>query len=96
MTVATIAGTLHTSADFIVHTLQEVNDGLAHGRYFLIDVARDGIVFYQGRAPLSPARGSNDYALTGPGLIGLKLILRPLAGELLLQPPQRENGSFVQ
>jgi predicted nucleotidyltransferase len=25
--------TLHTPVNFIVHTLQEVNDGLAHGRY---------------------------------------------------------------
>ncbi|RYD74052.1 MAG: HEPN domain-containing protein, partial [Verrucomicrobiaceae bacterium] len=29
------------------HTLQEVNDGLAHGRYFFMDVARDGIALYQ-------------------------------------------------
>src|SRR5690606_17579861 len=33
--------------NFIVHTLQEVNDGLAHGRYFFMDVARDGIALYQ-------------------------------------------------
>lgn len=93
---AAITGTLHTSADFIVHSLQEVNDGLAHGRYFLIDVARDGIVFYQSHAPLSPAQGPNDYARTGPGLVGLKLIVRPFAGELQRQPSQRENGSFFQ
>ena len=42
-----ITGTLHTPVNFIVHTLQEVNDGLAHGRYFFMDVARDGIVLYQ-------------------------------------------------
>ena len=39
--------TLHTPVNFIVHTLQEVNDGLAHGRYFFIDVARDGIALYE-------------------------------------------------
>ena len=39
--------TLHTPVNFIVHSLQEVNDGLAHGRYFFMDVARDGIVLYQ-------------------------------------------------
>jgi HEPN domain-containing protein len=33
--------------NFIVHTLQEVNDGLAHGRYFFMDVARDGIALYE-------------------------------------------------
>ena len=38
-----IAGTIKTPVNFIVHTLGEVNDGLAHGRYFFMDVARDGI-----------------------------------------------------
>src|SRR3546814_4452247 len=33
--------TLKTPVNFIVHTLQEVNDGLAHGRYFFMDVARE-------------------------------------------------------
>ncbi len=42
-----IAGTLKTPVNFIVHTLGEVNDGLAHGRYFFMDVARDGIGLYQ-------------------------------------------------
>lgn len=42
-----IAGTIKTPVNFIVHTLQEVNDGLAHGRYFFIDVARDGIALYE-------------------------------------------------
>jgi predicted nucleotidyltransferase/HEPN domain-containing protein len=39
--------TLHTPVNFIVHTLQEVNDGLAHGRYFFMDVAQDGIALYE-------------------------------------------------
>ena len=38
---------LKTPVNFIVHTLQEVNDGLAHGRYFFMDVAKDGIALYQ-------------------------------------------------
>ncbi len=42
-----ITKTLHTPVNFIVHTLQEVNDGLAHGRFFFMDVARDGIALYQ-------------------------------------------------
>lgn len=42
-----MAATLKTPVNFIVHTLQEVNDGLAHGRYFFMDVARDGIALYQ-------------------------------------------------
>jgi predicted nucleotidyltransferase/HEPN domain-containing protein len=42
-----IAGTIQTPVNFIVHTLQEVNDGLAHGRYFFIDVAKEGIALYQ-------------------------------------------------
>jgi len=42
-----ITRTLHTPVNFIVHTLQEVNDGLAHGRYFFMDIARDGIALYE-------------------------------------------------
>ncbi len=39
--------TLRTPVNFIVHTLGEVNDGLAHGRYFFMDVAKDGIALYE-------------------------------------------------
>jgi predicted nucleotidyltransferase/HEPN domain-containing protein len=39
--------TLHTPVNFIVHTIQEVNDGLAHGRYFFMDIAKDGIALYE-------------------------------------------------
>ncbi len=39
--------TLHTPVNFIVHTLQEVNDGLAHGRYFFMDIAKDGVAVYE-------------------------------------------------
>ncbi len=42
-----ITRTLKTPVNFIVHTLQEVNDGLAHGRYFFMDIARDGVALYQ-------------------------------------------------
>lgn len=42
-----ITKTLKTPVNFIVHTLAEVNEGLSEGRYFFIDVARDGIALYQ-------------------------------------------------
>jgi predicted nucleotidyltransferase/HEPN domain-containing protein len=42
-----ITKTLKTPVNFIVHTLGEVNEGLSEGRYFFIDVARDGIALYQ-------------------------------------------------
>lgn len=42
-----ITKNLKTPVNFIVHTLGEVNDGLAHGRYFFMDVAKDGIAIYQ-------------------------------------------------
>lgn len=42
-----ITGSLKTPVNFIVHTLQEVNDGLAHGRYFFMDVAKDGVALYE-------------------------------------------------
>lgn len=38
---------LRTPANFIVHSLKEVNDALAQGRYFFMDIARDGIALYQ-------------------------------------------------
>lgn len=41
-----ITQTLRTPVNFIVHTLAEVNDGLAHGRYFFMDIARDGIALF--------------------------------------------------
>lgn len=43
----TITQTLRTPVNFIVHTLQEVNDALAHGRFFFMDIARDGVALYQ-------------------------------------------------
>jgi predicted nucleotidyltransferase/HEPN domain-containing protein len=42
-----VTKTLRTPVNFIVHTMHEVNDGLAHGRYFFMDIARDGIALYQ-------------------------------------------------
>ena len=43
----TIEKTLHTPVNFIVHSLHEVNDGLAHGRVFFMEVAKDGIALYE-------------------------------------------------
>ncbi|MGB5076029.1 MAG: nucleotidyltransferase domain-containing protein, partial [Sphingorhabdus sp.] len=42
-----ITRTLKTPVNFIVHTLAEVNEGLEEGRYFFIDLAKDGIALYQ-------------------------------------------------
>lgn len=42
-----VTKTLRTPVNFIVHTLQEVNDGLADGRYFFMDVRSDGIALYE-------------------------------------------------
>lgn len=42
-----IEGTLKTPVSFIVHSMAEVTDGLAEGRYFFADIARDGIALYQ-------------------------------------------------
>ncbi len=43
----TIEKTLRTPVNFIVHSLHEVNDGLAHGRVFFMEVAEDGIALYE-------------------------------------------------
>lgn len=42
----TIEKMLKTPVNFIVHSLREVNDGLAHGRVFFMELARDGIALY--------------------------------------------------
>jgi HEPN domain-containing protein len=42
-----ITKTLHTPANPIIHSLQQVNDGLAHGRYFFMDIVKDGIALYE-------------------------------------------------
>ena len=42
-----VRGGLRTPVNFIVHSLQQVNQGLAHGRFFFMDIARDGIALYE-------------------------------------------------
>jgi predicted nucleotidyltransferase/HEPN domain-containing protein len=42
-----VTKTLRTPVNFIVHSVGEVNAGLSQGRYFFMDVARDGIAIYQ-------------------------------------------------
>ncbi len=42
-----ITHNLRAPAEFIVHSLAEVNDALRHGRYFFIDIKRDGILLYE-------------------------------------------------
>ena len=43
----TITRRLSTPVNFIVHTLTDFNDQLAHGRPFFVDIARDGIMLYE-------------------------------------------------
>lgn len=52
----TIEKALRTPVNFIVHSLHEVNDGLAHGRVFFMEVAKDGIAIYDadGRELATP------------------------------------------
>lgn len=38
---------LTTPVNFIVHSLMDLNDQLARGRPFFVDIARDGIVLYE-------------------------------------------------
>jgi len=42
-----ITKTLRTPVNFIIHSLHQVNDGLSQGRYFFMDIAREGIAVYQ-------------------------------------------------
>jgi len=57
----TVTKQLETPVNFIVHSLHEVNDQLARGRPFFVDIARDGIALYEAPGhplasprPLSP------------------------------------------
>ncbi len=42
-----LVGNLRTPTNFIVHSWQQVTDGLAHGRFFFMDIARDGIGLFE-------------------------------------------------
>lgn len=46
---------IKTPVNFIVHTLDEVNDALAKGQYFFSDIKREGIALYElkGSGPLT-------------------------------------------
>ena len=56
---------LISPVQFIAHSLPEVNDALSHGRYFFMDIARDGIVLYEAdETPLAtPKPKSSSEAL---------------------------------
>lgn len=43
----TVTEQIETPVNIIVHSLQDVNDQLARGRPFFIDIARDGIALYE-------------------------------------------------
>jgi len=60
----TITKQLETPVNFIVHSLHEVNDQLARGRPFFVDIARDGIPLYEvpGHTLASPRQLSPDDA----------------------------------
>ncbi|RQW42426.1 nucleotidyltransferase and HEPN domain-containing protein [Novosphingobium sp. LASN5T] len=61
----TIEKTLRTPVNFIVHSLHEVNDGLAHGRVFFMEVAKDGVALYEadGRELATPQPKTPQQAL---------------------------------
>lgn len=58
----TVTRHLATPVNFIVHSIMDVNDQLAHGRPFFIDIARDGVVLYEarGHALASPKKLTAD------------------------------------
>ncbi|WFS03377.1 HEPN domain-containing protein [Rhizobium tumorigenes] len=60
----TITRHLETPVNFIVHSLHEVNDQLARGRPFFVDIARDGIALYDapGHPLASPRQLSTEEA----------------------------------
>jgi predicted nucleotidyltransferase/HEPN domain-containing protein len=53
--------------NIIVHSLEDVNQGLARGEYFWVDIARDGIVLYElpgaGLAPAKPLTAADAFEM---------------------------------
>lgn len=69
---------LRTPVQFIVHSLADVADQLARGRYFFVDIVRDGVVLFEkpghllalpeppaGDAALAEARAHYDHWIPG-------------------------------
>jgi predicted nucleotidyltransferase/HEPN domain-containing protein len=56
---------MKTPVSIIAHTLQEVNSALAEGRYFFMDIAREGIALYEadGKALARPRPKTPEAAL---------------------------------
>ncbi|WP_306294749.1 nucleotidyltransferase [Sphingobium lactosutens] len=62
---------LNTPAHFIVHSLQQVNQGLSHGRVFFMEIAEQGIALYEAddrelakpkpKTPPEAAAAAQDY-----------------------------------
>jgi predicted nucleotidyltransferase/HEPN domain-containing protein len=61
-----VTKTIETPVNVIVHTLQDVNDQLARGRPFFIDIIRDGIMLYEkeGHPFVTPKPLTEDDAKT--------------------------------
>ncbi|WP_117195821.1 HEPN domain-containing protein [Rhizobium terrae] len=59
-----VTKTIETPVNVIVHTLQDVNDQLARGRPFFIDIVRDGVILYEkeGHPFVTPKPLSEDEA----------------------------------
>jgi uncharacterized protein len=49
-----LAGRIRTPVNFVVHSFQQVTDALAHGRFFFMDIARDGIALFEADDKLLP------------------------------------------
>jgi len=62
---------IHTPVHFIVHSLQQVNQGLSHGRVFFMEIAEQGIALYEAddrelakpkpKTPSEAATAAQDY-----------------------------------
>ena len=105
-----VTKTLRTPVNFIVHTLQEVNDGLAQGRYFFMDVAREGIALYQSDdselhepSPKTPqqalAMAASTLALSGiflPPRTPSSAVITQQASQSTMRPPRKESSETTE
>lgn len=60
-----ISHSILSPVQFFVHFISQVNEALSHGRYFFIDVIRDGIALYESGSTefTSPRPKSNEQAV---------------------------------
>jgi predicted nucleotidyltransferase len=90
----TVEKAIETLMNFIVHSLQEVNDQLAHGRIFFGEIVKDGALLYESDdRPLATLKPKSLCRLMRPRRTISKIILA-MRCATLRSPSLRAKKSF--